>query len=122
MKRSQHLQVIIKTVERCNINCTYCYVFNMQDDSYLRHPIYITHQTIGKVVTFLKKGCIDLELKHITFIFLGGEPLMQKKKDFVSMCFHIKSNLSSLVKICFSIQTNGMLIDEEWINIFNTLT
>lgn len=119
MERSKHLQVIIKTIERCNINCTYCYVFNMQDDSYLRHPAYISQQTIGDIIKFLQKGSTDLGLKHITFIFIGGEPLMQKKKDFISMCSLFNSELGKLVKVCFSVQTNGMLIDEEWISIFN---
>ena len=119
MEKNKHLQMIIKTVERCNINCSYCYVFNMQDDSYLRHPIYINQQTIEELIAFLRRGSIDLNLSHITFIFIGGEPLMQKKKEFVLMCSQIKSELGTLVKVCFSLQTNGMLIDEKWISIFN---
>lgn len=113
------LQVIIKTVERCNINCSYCYVFNMQDDSYRKHPIYITEQTIDEIICFLQEGSTTLGLEHIEFFFLGGEPLMQKKRHFVDMCSRLKKELTPLVNICFTLQTNGMLIDKEWIDIFN---
>lgn len=46
---------------------------------------------------------------------------MQNKKDFVLMCEQIKSSLKNLLDInnlTFALQTNGMLIDEEWIEIF----
>jgi uncharacterized protein len=119
MEKNKYLQVIIKTVERCNINCSYCYVFNMQDDSYLRHPIYISNNTINDIAIFLKQACIDYSLEHIGFIFIGGEPMMQKKKDFDAMCCKFQSTLGDFAKIYFSMQTNGMLIDEEWISLFN---
>ena len=119
MRRNKYLQIVIKTVERCNINCSYCYVFNMQDDSYLRHPIYISKNTINEILYFLKQGCLDYSLEHIAFIFIGGEPLMQKKKCFDEMCALFQSELGALAGVCFSIQTNGMLIDEEWIALFN---
>lgn len=115
----KYLQVVLKTIERCNINCSYCYVFNMQDKSYLKHPKYISENTIDHIIEFLKQGALDYSLDHIGLIFIGGEPLMQKKKVFSDMCEKINKELSPLVKICFSLQTNGILIDEEWIDIFN---
>jgi uncharacterized protein len=114
-----HLVVIIKTVERCNINCSYCYVFNMSDNSYKSRPIYISDNVISGIIHFLKNGCIDLSLKTIDIIFHGGEPLMQKKNKFDSMCATILSNLSCFVKINFGLQTNAMLVDDEWINLFH---
>lgn len=38
----QSAGVILKTVERCNINCTYCYYFNSKDQSYLNRKPYIS--------------------------------------------------------------------------------
>ena len=34
----QFVEVILKTAERCNLNCSYCYFFHGGDDSYKKHP------------------------------------------------------------------------------------
>jgi len=36
------LQVVYKVAERCNINCTYCYYFNMGEDTALTRPANAT--------------------------------------------------------------------------------
>lgn len=116
--RGKSLQLVIKTVERCNINCSYCYVFNMIDQSYKRHPPYINSETLNAIATFIQQGCHDLELEEVSIVFIGGEPLMQKKRDFDNMCAMFQSNLGSIVKVNFSLQTNAILVDEEWIELF----
>lgn len=115
----KHLEVVLKTIERCNINCTYCYFFNGGDDTYKLHPPYITKTTIEKLAKFLYRGVIDLGLETIQIIFHGGEPLMQKKQSFEEMCSHFNTVLSSKVRLSFALQTNGTLIDEEWIELFS---
>lgn len=114
----KHLEIVLKTVERCNINCTYCYFFNGGDDTYKFHFPYITKATIEKTANFLEKAAIDFSLESIQIIFHGGEPLMQKKQHFEEMCSHFNKILGKKVRLSFSLQTNGMLINEEWIRLF----
>ena len=110
--------VIIKTVERCNIDCTYCYFFNKKDKSYLKHPPYIKRETIDQIVSFLSKGCLDLKVSDLHVIFHGGEPLMQKKDDFDYMCSKIEEHVK-IKDLTFSMQTNLLLIDEAWLQLLN---
>lgn len=109
--------VILKIVERCNINCSYCYVFNLGNDVWMKHPKYITLETIEQVCHFLKQGCIDMKLEELTIEYHGGEPLMFNRTKFSQMCETIKSELSPYVKISFAMQTNAMLLNDAWINI-----
>lgn len=113
------LEVILKTVERCNINCTYCYFFNGGDDSYKFHPPYISLDTIKNTATFLSKACDDFKLEAIQIDFHGGEPTMQKKDQFDAMCQHFYDTLSKKVDLTFALQTNGMLVNDEWIKLFS---
>lgn len=111
--------VILKTVERCNINCTYCYYFNSKDQSFKLKKPYITDSMISSFIKFLKQGIKEFNLTTLSIEFHGGEPLLQNKSQFSSMCSEIKSELKQYknLNVDFAMQTNAMLIDEEWIDL-----
>ena len=105
--------------ERCNLNCSYCYFFNGKDNSYKNRPAYITEENVEQLISFLSKGVDDLTIKKIVFGFHGGEPLLYGKKNFDELCEKLTNKLSHKVKLSFSVQTNGLLLDPKWINIFH---
>lgn len=109
---------VLKTVERCNINCTYCYFFNDLDKSYLKHPKYISFETLLQISEFLMRGVQDLNIENVVIIFHGGEPLMQKKTQFDTMCKLFNDTLGNITRLSMSIQTNALLVDEDWIALF----
>ncbi len=112
------IEVIFKTVERCNINCAYCYYFNGGNRDYLRQPKYISRETISQVADFLAQGARQMGLKEIRLDFHGGEPMMQKKDTFDWMCNHFGEKLSPHVDLMLAMQTNATLVDEDWIELF----
>jgi uncharacterized protein len=111
------IEVILKTVERCNINCSYCYYFR-DNHEYLHLPKYISVDTITQVAAFLAQGAQDLGLESIQIDFHGGEPTMQKKATFDWMCSHFRAQLTTHVALSLAIQTNATLVDDEWIALF----
>lgn len=116
---TRELNLVLKTVERCNINCSYCYYINGRDRSYLHRPVYISQEVVNQLCSFLTKGTVELGLSCITVVIHGGEPLMQKKSDFELICQKLISIQEKTgTKIEIKIQTNGMLIDKEWVRIF----
>lgn len=117
MKPKKHLGVVLKTVERCNIDCTYCYMFNMGDETYLKRPIYISKKTIVAVANFLKEACPALEIDHLVLELHGGEPLMQNKQEFDEMCAYFQAELGKIVDFEIVMQTNAMLLDDDWLRL-----
>jgi uncharacterized protein len=109
---------VLKTVERCNIDCKYCYFFNGKDNSYLRHPPYISLDTVKQTAEFFLQACFEHDIDRFVIGLHGGEPLMQKKRDFSKMCQIFHDTLGKFALVHFTMQTNGMLIDEEWIELF----
>lgn len=116
-KPKKHLGVVLKTVERCNIDCTYCYMFNMGDETYLKRPIYIKKETISAVAKFLKEACPALSIDHLVLELHGGEPLMQNKQEFNEMCSYFQNELSHIVEFEIVMQTNAMLLDDDWLRL-----
>jgi uncharacterized protein len=68
---------------------------------------------------FISQGIKDLGTADLLVEFHGGEPLLQKKRHFVQMCQKVQTTAqqSNLNSIKFALQTNGILIDTEWIRI-----
>lgn len=108
---------VLKTVERCNINCTYCYFFNKNDQSYKTHPPLMSERTLIQTAEFILDGCKKFELQHLIICFHGGEPLMQKKNIFEKFCLNIVENMHEKLKVTFILQTNGLLISETWLDL-----
>lgn len=113
-----HLEVILKTVERCNLNCSYCYFFQGGDNTYKKNPPFISRDTLKATADFLAQGCRDLSLKRINLNLHGGEPMMQKIEDFDDMCSLFRNTLDPLTELHLNLQTNGTLITDEWIELF----
>jgi len=90
----------------CNLNCQYCY----------------EHERYGNINKGLIKvddiieyiGKIENDFNYIKVILHGGEPLLYPKKDMEILLKYYKNKSN----INISIQTNGLLIDQEWIDIF----
>ena len=115
---TEHLEVVLKLTERCNINCSYCYVFNLGNDDYKEQASLMSISTAEEVAKFLVQGVADLSVKRVTIVFHGGEPMLMKKNKFIEICNIFVQSLQPLVELRLSIQTNAILVDDEWISIF----
>lgn len=117
------LEVILKTVETCNINCSYCY-FYVDTDKYDRqiskkNKKIISSCTIENLIKFLKEGIDSLSIDLLKIVFHGGEPLLQNRSEFDDMCSKLVNELSKNVNLQLGIQTNGICINSYWLELFN---
>ena len=113
------LEVIFKVAEVCNLNCDYCYYFNGINDDHFDKPRVVKKNTIVAVVMFLKKSILKNKISTLHIGFHGGEPLLLGKLKFDEALDLINNELACLCDLCLNIQTNGVLIDDEWVKIFS---
>lgn len=109
--------LLIKVAARCNIACTYCYWF--RDETVYDKPKIMSRKTFDELSSKIIKHVNNYNLNNFSILFHGGEPLLCQKEDLSIFC----SNLRKYEKLhgCqfkFNLTTNGLLIDEEWINLF----
>jgi uncharacterized protein len=113
---SRRLELILKLTERCNIACTYCYYFENDDKSALTRPPYLTDEAARQFVNRVHETIQEGHHQAVRVIMHGGEPMMYGKARFAALCTDLQKKFSDSVQIC--IQTNAMLVDEEWVSIF----
>ncbi|WP_410015788.1 cyclophane-forming radical SAM/SPASM peptide maturase XyeB [Sodalis sp. C49] len=119
MIKIKHLEIILKVSERCNINCTYCYVFNLGNDIAINSRPIISADIIKDLTGFLERASHEYDIETIQIDFHGGEPLMMGKEKFDSACRVFLSGNYKKSRLHLACQTNAILIDEEWIDIFS---
>ena len=113
------MEVVLKIVERCNINCTYCYMFNMNYSESKLNSKNITLETAAEVADFVLQGAKELNINEIIFILHGGEPLYIEKSRFDKICSTISERfVDTEIEFSLSLQTNATLIDDDWIELF----
>ena len=110
--------VVVKVAEVCNLQCPYCYFFFGGDDSYRRDPPAMAEATAEAIGQFLAQGAEELGLKRIDISLHGGEPLMIGKRRFEAICTALKSAIEPVCDLGINVQTNAVLIDREWVQIF----
>lgn len=110
--------IVIKIASRCNINCSYCYMYNAGDLSYLKQPKFISDEIMELFVNKIILYCNRNNLKHFDFILHGGEPLLIKKEDFIKIVEKLLKLRDNGIDTHISVQTNGILVDKEWCEIF----
>lgn len=110
------LQVVFKIVERCNINCTYCYYFNMGDSTALERPPVVSVGSAAQIASWLADGCRELQVREISISFHGGEPMMLNPDHFDAICSSFTDSLKHLVDLYFNIQTNGTILTDKWLS------
>lgn len=106
--------VLIKVASRCNINCSYCYVYNMGDDNWKNLPKIISEDTIEALCISLEEF-VKNQRKRFSVVLHGGEPFLLGSKNLTHLLARLRNVLPNDFPI--SIQTNGILITNEILDI-----
>lgn len=106
--------VLLKVASQCNINCSYCYVYNMGDDSWADMPNFISQDTISAVSKSLEELRTNQQ-RPFAVVLHGGEPLLLGVRRLEKLLLSLRAVIPN--GYCISIQTNGMLISDQVLDI-----
>ncbi len=104
---------VLKVASRCNLNCSYCYMYNLGDKTYLNQPKFMAPDTIAALAERLESYCTAANIRLIQIVFHGGEPLLPGR-DYYDNCLKIFREKAPGVEISYIVQTNGVSLDQEW--------
>jgi uncharacterized protein len=114
--------LVIKVASRCNLNCTYCYMYNLGDNSYLKQPKVMSRKVVNMIISKALSHAKRKGIDFFVFSFHGGEPLLAGKDFFKYFVNQADSMfLPEGIQPYFALQTNGVLLTEDWCNHFSEL-
>ena len=108
--------VLIKTASRCNIDCSYCYVYRGPDSSWRLQPKRMRRQTAEVLCRRLIEHARQQEA-GFAIVLHGGEPLLLGYSGLASMLRGLRASLAP-ERYPISIQTNGTLISGKLLDLF----
>jgi uncharacterized protein len=110
-------QLLVKVASRCNIDCSYCYWF--RDAAVYDKPKLMNADVLHRLLQRIEEHVAQHSLIDFPIILHGGEPLLWGVENFhyfARACQAITSRTGCEIPI--AVTTNGVLIDEEWLNCF----
>ncbi len=104
------LSLLIKPVSyQCNLNCTYCF-YKRVNQLYPHNTTIMSQEVLSRLII----SAINTGANFISFCWQGGEPTLAGL-DFFRAIVTLQNNYRKQHQVIEnSIQTNGVLIDEQW--------
>jgi uncharacterized protein len=101
-------QFILKVHSRCNLCCSYCYVYEMADQAWRNMPKRMSRAVVAKTVERIGDHAEAHRLDSIDIILHGGEPLLAGADWLADLLASLRARVPAEVNA--SVQTNGTLL------------
>ena len=105
--------VILKLTEICNLNCTYCYMFNSEDKTYTRVPKLMSKPVSMQVLSRIKEYLNAYPEIKLRIVLHGGEPTLWTKEYFHEFLAEVNAIRSKTQRLSLGLQTNLFEYDHE---------
>lgn len=102
-------QFILKVHSRCNLACSYCYVYEMADQAWRGLPKRMSKATAQATVERIAEHVTQHNLPSVEIILHGGEPLLAGAEWITRLVESLHTQVTAQVNI--GMQTNGTLLD-----------
>lgn len=111
--------VLIKTASRCNLDCSYCYVYQGEDTSWKQQPKKMSVETINALVDRLIEQSKSQNV-GFAIVLHGGEPLLLGYERLEYLLRLLRGNFTS-EQYPISLQTNGALLNTKLLDLFSEM-
>lgn len=105
-------EFVLKIQTRCNLNCDYCYVYNMGDESWKDQPHSMTLAVADQLCRRIAEHAEAHKLPSVLLSLHGGEPLLRGLQPLQELVELVRARLDHL-NLEISMQTNATLVDAE---------
>ncbi len=101
-------QFILKVHSRCNLSCTYCYVYEMAEQGWPALPRRMDTAIAALVADRIGEHARAHDLPSVEVILHGGEPLLAGTGWLTELAGTLRTRVPAQVNI--GVQTNGTLL------------
>ncbi|WP_435885095.1 FxsB family cyclophane-forming radical SAM/SPASM peptide maturase [Streptomyces prunicolor] len=109
-------QFVLKVNGRCNLACSYCYVYEGADSSWRERPNRVSPDVVRRTATRIAEHAAEHRLTSLQINLHGGEPLLAGVSNLVAQVGAVREAVHALCgrrcAVDASVQTNGTLLTE----------
>jgi uncharacterized protein len=106
--------VLLKVASRCNLNCSYCYVYHMGDEAWRTQPKRMSADTGVRIAEQLGE-VFRAQGKPFSVVLHGGEPLLLGRKRLEALLGALRQALPQPCGL--HVQSNGVLLSDDFIDV-----
>ncbi|MGW0364074.1 FxsB family cyclophane-forming radical SAM/SPASM peptide maturase [Streptomyces sp. NPDC002990] len=106
-------QFVLKTRSRCNLACTYCYVYEMADQGWRTQPAVMAPATIARAAERIAEHAAAHGLARVDLVLHGGEPLLTPSAALAAPVEAVRAAVAEAAprtRVTASVQTNATLL------------
>lgn len=105
--------LVLKVASRCNLNCSYCYMYHAHDTDWAAMASTMSPKTAEQVGVRIGEYLCETEQASMSVILHGGEPLLLGESRLQGIISSIRLGATKYAdRIQFGMQTNGTLLNE----------
>ncbi|MGW6459826.1 radical SAM protein [Streptomyces sp. NPDC055078] len=112
-------QFILKVHGHCNLKCDHCYIYETGDRSWRTRPPSMTDDLVTTVIRRIAEHAAEFSVPSVQIVLHGGEPLLLGHRRLAQLAREAARVLSAVPRVSLGVQTNALLIDEEFLDIFD---
>jgi uncharacterized protein len=112
-------QFILKVHSRCNLSCSYCYVYEMADQGWRGLPRRMSRAIADATVERIAEHAKQHGLPSVEVILHGGEPLLTGTGWLTELVESLYARVPAQVNV--AVQTNGTLLDRPMLQALKRL-
>ncbi|MFE2279178.1 FxsB family cyclophane-forming radical SAM/SPASM peptide maturase [Streptomyces sp. NPDC059454] len=108
-------QFVLKVHSRCNLACTYCYVYRGADQSWRERPPRVPDRVVSRTARRIADHAAVHGLDAVHLNFHGGEPLLAGAAFLAECAATVRAAVRARAPGCVvhaSLQTNATLLTE----------
>jgi uncharacterized protein len=105
--------LVVKIAERCNLNCTYCYMYNHADQRFRTRPAFMSREVFRALADRISAYYDAHEGHALGLAFHGGEPMLFDPCKLDEWLTEVAPLVGG--KVRYTVQTNATLVSDEWI-------
>ncbi|GCD33009.1 radical SAM protein [Streptomyces chrestomyceticus JCM 4735] len=118
-RRIPFRQFVLKVHSRCNLACTYCYVYEGPDQSWRERPARVAEETVRRTAERIAQHVTTHRLRSIRVDLHGGEPLLLGPTALIDHARTVRDAVPGDCAVAVSVQTNGTLLTEDAVRRFS---
>ena len=110
---------ILKLTAACNLNCSYCYMFNQNDKTYTRVPGLMPQAVARQALRRIGEHMAHHSVKKFSLVLHGGEPTLWPFESFRALLEDIAALRQRTGHLDVSLQTNAYRFDPDLLHLLS---